>query len=57
MRDDSDEGCAAKIVRAGTHWFGIAGGELNAAGTIRTYPKDKRLDNKGFKTDFRCLPK
>lgn len=56
MQDDSDEGCAAKIVRAGTHLFGIAGGELDAVGIIRTYPKDKRFEDRGFNTDFRCMP-
>lgn len=56
MEEGPDEGCAAKIVRAGWHWFGIAGGEMSAVSEIRTYPKDSRYENKGFLTDFRCLP-
>lgn len=57
MKSGPGPGCAAKIIRPKWHWAGQTGGEWRAARVIRTYPKDPRLEHKGFKTDFRCLPK
>lgn len=56
MTSGPGQGCAAKIIRPKWHWAGWAGGEGGAAKIIRTYPKDPRLEGKGFITDFRCMP-
>lgn len=56
LKQGPGEGCAAKITRPKFHPFGFLGGEWSAAKAIRSYPKDPRLVNRGFKTGFYCLP-